>query len=131
MKIVKIQLTNIQSWDSDSPILELSPDAMNVIVAPSETGKSVLIKTIKEMCFANNWGYTHEGLIRRGCKSGKAMFIFENGDAVMFEILPKTQNYFVLEYERDEDGNFVPDENNELKYRIDKYIFNDLDVEIP
>jgi hypothetical protein len=105
MKIKSIKLSNIQSWDADSPELKLSSDAVNVLIAPSETGKSVLIKVLKEMCFPNNWGYNRLGLIRRGAPYGVAYFILEDDTIIGYVMQPKGQVYTILR--RGEDGKFT------------------------
>lgn len=131
MKIQSVQMHNIQSWDDNSPTLNLAEDKMNVIIAPSETGKSVLIKVLKEMCFAGAWGYTHEGLIRRGASKGLAYFFLEDGSIVVFELLPKTQNYFLVYLTYDEEGKIVVNDKEEPIYGVKKFIFSDMNVEIP
>lgn len=102
MKIKEIRLLDIQSWNAESPTLKLSNECTNVIIAPSETGKSVLIKVLKEMCFPFKWGYAREGLIRRGCQKGMALFKLENNDTVVFEMYLKTQNYYLVHQNAEE-----------------------------
>lgn len=105
MKIKSIKLSNIQSWDAESPELKLSSTAVNVLIAPSETGKSVLIKVLKEMCFPNNWGYNRMGLIRRGATYGVAYFVLEDDTIIGFIMQPKGQIYTILR--KDENGKYV------------------------
>lgn len=80
------KLENIQSWSEDSPVIELSSNLPNIVVAKSETGKSVLIKMLKEMCFPGRFGYSNESLIRRGCDSGRLALLLDNGDVIIYEI---------------------------------------------
>ena len=96
MKILGYTLQNIQSWDEDSGIVPLSTDRMNVIIAPSETGKSVVIKILKEMCFAGKWGYTWSSLIKRGSDWGKAAFLMEDGSAVIYIIWRNKVRYILM-----------------------------------
>lgn len=86
MRIRGYTLIDIQSWDDKSGIVELDYDSMNCIIAPSETGKSVVIKILKEMCFPGNWGYTRRSLIRRGATCGQAVFFMEDDTAVIFKL---------------------------------------------
>lgn len=104
MKIVGYVLQDIQSWDANSGTIPLAQDRMNVIIAPSETGKSVVIKILKEMCFAGNWGYTWTSLIKRGAKNGTAVFIMEDGSAVIYVIWPNKVRYAIM----DKDPNVQP-----------------------
>ncbi len=97
MKIVGYILQNIQSWDMDSGTVPLSQDRMNVIIAPSETGKSVVVKILKEMCFAGNWGYTWNSLIKRGAESGTAAFLMEDGSAVVYIIWRNKVRYVIMD----------------------------------
>ena len=98
--IVNYRLENIQSWSSDSGTVELSTDKINTLIAKSETGKSVIVKMLKEMAFPNNWDYTLTSLIRRGCKFGRVAFgltdgcicvydIYINGDRIHTLLTPK------------------------------------------
>lgn len=94
LKIKSFRLVNIQSWDNETPTIELAEDK-NVIIANSETGKSVLFKVLKQMCFNNVWGYKNTELIRQGASKGLAVFDLINGNRVVFELLPNTQNYYL------------------------------------
>lgn len=96
MRIKGYVLKNIQSWDDKSGVINLCDDKMNVIIAPSETGKSVIIKVIKEMCFAGNWGYTWESLIRRGADFGVVAFVLENDCIVTYHIWPNRVRYAII-----------------------------------
>lgn len=96
MRIVGYKLQDIQSWDEKSPSINLSTDRMNVIIAPSETGKSVVIKVLKEMCFSGKWGYTWESLIRRDKKRGVAMFVLEDGTIIAYFIYPRAVRYSII-----------------------------------
>lgn len=93
MRIRGYTLIDIQSWDKESGIVELDYDKMNCIIAPSETGKSVVIKILKEMCFPGNWGYTRRSLIRRGAECGQAVFFMEDDTAVIFKIWVSKVSY--------------------------------------
>ena len=95
MKIKAYMLRNIQSWDNNSEIISLSSDTMNVLIAPSETGKSVIIKVLKEMCFAGNWNYTWESLIRYDAEYGTACFILEDDSIVMYYIWRDKVRYYI------------------------------------
>lgn len=96
MKIIGYTLQNIQSWDEQSGTIQLSPDRMNVIIAPSETGKSVVMKILKEMCFAGNWGYTWNSLIKRGADCGIAIFHMEDGSAVVYMLWRDKVRYAIM-----------------------------------
>lgn len=96
LRIVGYKLQDIQSWDEKSPSINLSTDRMNVIIAPSETGKSVIIKILKEMCFSGKWGYTWESLIRRDKKRGVAMFMLEDGTVIAYFIYPRAVRYSII-----------------------------------
>ncbi len=100
LKIKSFRLIDIQSWDNDSPAIELAEDK-NIIIANSETGKSVLFKVLKQMCFNNVWGYKNSELIRQGSSRGLAVFDLLNGNRVVFELLPNTQNYYLCTLESD------------------------------
>lgn len=93
LKIKSFRLVNIQSWDNNTPTIEFSEDK-NIIIANSETGKSVLFKVLKQMCFTV-WGYKNSDLIRQGASKGLAVFDLINGNRVVFELLPNTQNYYL------------------------------------
>lgn len=93
MKIKRYLLKNFQSWGEHSSEIALSPDTVNVFIAPSETGKSVVIKILKEMSFGFNWGYTPRGLIRRGCTQATAIFELANDNLIIFELTLKNRTY--------------------------------------
>ena len=101
MKILGYYLMNIQSWDDSQQFIQLAYDKMNTIIAPSETGKSVVVKILKEMCFPGRWGYTRESLIRRGCEFGTAVFIMEDTSQVVFSFNKSVVLYSII----DTDGN--------------------------
>lgn len=97
MKIIGYTLKDIQSWDDKSGTIPLSSDKMNVIIAPSETGKSVIVKILKEMCFSGNWGYTWNSFIRRGKSCGTAAFLMEDGSAVIYNIWRDRVRYIIMD----------------------------------
>lgn len=96
MKIKHYMLKNIQSWGEKSKAITLAPNKMNVLIAPSETGKSVIVKIIKEMCFAGNWGYTWDSLIRRGCEFGAVAFVLEDETIVSYHIWRNKVRYAIV-----------------------------------
>lgn len=100
LKIKSFQLVNIQSWGDKSPVINLGEDK-NIIIANSETGKSVLFKILKQMCFNNQWGYNNADLIRQGCSKGFAVFDLCDGNRVIFELFPTTQNYYLFYVDSD------------------------------
>ena len=97
MKIIGYTLKDIQSWDEKSGTIPLSSDRMNVIIAPSETGKSVVVKILKELCFAGNWGYTWNSFIRRGKSCGTAAFLMEDGSAFIYTIWRDKVRYIIMD----------------------------------
>ena len=114
MKIKGYKLYNIQSWDDKSSVVNLSENTMNCIIAPSETGKSVIIKMLKEMCFPGNWGYTRESLLRRGADYGYAMFFLEDDTVVTFRIDKSNYSYMVFYKGNQEDykcWSYKPNDN--------------------
>ena len=96
MKIKGYLLKDIQSWDDKSGAVSPATDRMNVIIAPSETGKSVVIKVLKEMCFSGQWGYTWSSLIKRGASFGVAVFILEDDTMVCYYIMPFMVKYVLI-----------------------------------
>lgn len=142
MFIKSIKLIDIQSWDKTSPVINLAYDRMNTFIAPSETGKSVVIKVLKEMCFPNNWGYNRMGLIRRGCTSGTALFTLEDDTVIVFIMFKNGQKYAILT--RDGDKYNSKEFNNETEIpeevadlmgliidRKGKTVINVIDKEMP
>lgn len=106
--IVCYKLENIQSWSSNSPIVELSGSLPNVIIAKSETGKSVFVKVLKEMCFPGSFDYTNSSLIRRGCNSGKLVIMLDNGDVVIYEMFRNNhhRHQYLEKIQNSKDGSY-------------------------
>lgn len=121
MRIVGYKLQDIQSWDEKSPSINLSTDRMNVIIAPSETGKSVVVKVLKEMCFSGKWGYTWESLIRRDKKRGVAMFMLEDGTVVAYFIYPRAVRYSIIYSDKEKQNktwDFFDPNNTEIPEEV-------------
>ena len=96
MRIIAYQLIDFQSWDESVGVIELELDKMNTIIAPSETGKSVIIKVLKEMCFSGVWGYTPRSLIRRNAPCGQAVFYLENNTIVVYKLFLNKIAYYII-----------------------------------
>jgi len=113
LKICSYMLINIQSWDKTTQHVDLSDTNVNVIIAPSETGKSVIVKILKEMCFPGHWGYTSQSLIRRGCNNGTAVFFLGDGSkAVTFTIERSYITYQILTENKEDDRIWKLNYNN-------------------
>lgn len=106
--IVCYKLENIQSWSANSPIVELSNNLPNIIIAKSETGKSVFVKILKEMCFPGSFDYTNSSLIRRGCNSGKLVIMLDNGDVIIYEIFRNNhhRHQYLEKIQNSKDGSY-------------------------
>lgn len=64
-----LRLKNIQSWKDATIDLDIG---LNVIDADNETGKSVIMKAFRKICFYNFFGRgSNEVLIRRGTECGE------------------------------------------------------------
>lgn len=135
-KIQKVRLKNIQSWKDGEMVF--SEDRMNVLKARNESGKTVLFKVFRQMCFPNFWGRTGRAkLIRRGCDKGVLEIDLASGTRVIFEMY-KTFQIYILH----KDGeiltwkqNSLPEEiKKELGWYVDEknqILLNILDLEVP
>lgn len=89
--ITNIRLVNCQSW-SDCTI-DLSK-GFNVIVAPNNTGKSVLFKILKITASPNFYkAKKRRKLIRWGCTDAKALYAFDSGAQAVVIIQPNNVIY--------------------------------------
>lgn len=140
-KIRSITLYNIQSWaDGERQTLDLSLEDVNVIIARSETGKSVIFKIFYQMCFPDYWKYKSENnLLRRRCMEGKAIYELADGTILTFVFNHSTQHYEMKHPGEDEATIYwnaeIPEEvNRELGLIYDKdlrMILNVLIKDIP
>lgn len=96
-KITSFQLKNIQSWGSNIDPLEVSQSGMTVLRARSETGKSVLFKVFRVVCFYGRDRKSRLALIKRGCDSGSLTLWLSNGASVQFEVTKKKVIYRLRE----------------------------------
>lgn len=93
-RLVAAKLENIQSWQKDSQVIHFTPEVVNVIRAPSETGKSVFFKVFYQMVFPNYYKYkSRNDLIRKGCSSAQATYWLENGTIIKFFLEHSTQHF--------------------------------------
>lgn len=79
MRITKVSLLDIQSWAGENE-LELSPASLNILKAPSETGKSTSTRFLMKFC-QDLPDYTD--IIRSGCESGGMIFEYEDGSKLL------------------------------------------------
>ena len=87
-------MVNIQSWNGNTKIMEFSEDRLNVIIGKNETGKSVLFKVFRQMCFPTFFGRTgRKDLITTGKEVGSLGLILSNGTAITFIIHKSFQIY--------------------------------------
>ena len=95
MKIKSYSLRDIQSWSKDnSQTIKLEEEKLNVIIGRNETGKSVLFKVFRQMCFSNFYGMKgRRSLIRRGCPYGDLIMQMEDNTIIQFRIYPTSQVY--------------------------------------
>ena len=69
-------------------------DKMNVIKGRNETGKSVMFKVFRQMCFSNFLGKNgRRTLISRGKERGDAIITLTDGTRIIFEMYPTYQIY--------------------------------------
>lgn len=93
-KIRRAAMTGFQSWEELE--VELSDEALNVFIADNETGKSVLFKVFRMMCFPGFWGRDgRKVLLRRGFNFGYLTLETFEGYVVVF-IMHKTFSEFYL-----------------------------------
>lgn len=86
-KIVKVVLDNFQSWVKDSGPLEFKEDVLNMIKARNETGKSVMFKVFKQMCYPGKGGnLARLDLLRRFCRTATATIYMSDGYIIRFVI---------------------------------------------
>lgn len=86
-KIVKVVLDNFQSWVESSGPLEFKEDVLNMIKARNETGKSVMFKVFKQMCYPGKGGnLARLDLLRRFCKTATATIYMSDGYIIRFVI---------------------------------------------
>lgn len=99
-----IELINIQSWGDNPKIkIDFDSDKLNVIKGRNETGKSVMFKVFRQMCFSNFLGKNgRRTLISRGKDRGLAIISLADGTVIRFEIYPTYQIYRMSELDKDE-----------------------------
>ncbi len=130
-KISKVEMCNIQSWKHVVFNLE---EGINVFKARNETGKSVLFKVFRTMCFPKFYG--RKVIIRRGCDQGKLILTMFNGSVIEFNVYLTSQTYTLHK-----DGStqswkqdFLPEEiREELNWFVDKdslILLNLIDLEM-
>lgn len=139
--IKSIRLFNIQSWgDSKDTKLNLSQDKVNVIVARNETGKSVLFKVFRQMCFPNFFGRTgRKDLIKRGKDEGMALITLATGETIVFEIHKTYQLYRLFNCDNEEvevwrDDTLPKVLEEKLGWYVDRefnILLNVIDLEMP
>lgn len=134
--ILSFRLLNFQSWNDKSAEIILSPELLNIIEAPNETGKSVLFKVIYNMVFPGYWSSTE--LIRTGCQ--RAVMIISLADERYVAYVLQRSHYAVTLLSTDgkqdwEDYKQFPQEVSEaLGLIVDansKIILNVIDKDVP
>lgn len=116
--IKAILMQNIQSWkgDEDKQMLVFDEDKLNVIIGRNESGKSVLAKVFRQMCFANFYGTKgRRSLLRRGCSQGLVTFRLYNGTVIHFILAPTYQMY---KMKREQDTEYMTWRQNNLPEEI-------------
>lgn len=127
--IKKITIQNFQSHENSE--LELDP-GLNVIVGPSDQGKSAIIRAIKWVLFNEPRG---NEFIRHGSNFARVTVEMSNGYIVTRERSPSKNRYTVTDPEGKSDvyegfGNEVPDEVKKA-HRIFKVVIDvDSDVSL-
>lgn len=92
--IDSVRLVNCQSWADGT--IHLASDRINVIAAPNQTGKSVLLKVLKISVAPNFYGVKkRKRIIRWGAPDAKAIYKFVDGSVVVVVIQPNRVVYFV------------------------------------
>lgn len=136
IKLTQVRLINVQSWDDLT--LHLS-DGLNVFSGKSNSGKSVMFKVFRKMCFPNFWGSgTNEEFIRSGCDKAVAALMLSTNQLVLFEVYPKYQMYYLFDENKNNIGTWkdkIPDFLLEvLGWYVDfehEYLLNLIDQDIP
>lgn len=105
MRVTSVTLCNLQSWKGENS-LELSPSSLNVLKAPSETGKSTSTRFLIKFC-QNSDDYTD--LIRSGCDTGGMIFDYDDGSSLMMLM---ERNGRMLGYS-DSEGNVIESFTND------------------
>lgn len=135
-QIHSYRMVNCQSWVDET--IELSSSLANILIARSETGKSVLFKMIRQMCFHNFHGRKgRETLISYNKDYAKLFLFLKSGVEIEFTVFKTYQIYKMTK-----DGevrtwkqNTLPEEIRvELGWFIDEeyqIIVNLIDLEMP
>lgn len=125
MRWKKIVMRGFQSWQSNTPCMDLNPCGLNVIYAENETGKSVFGKALKTCCFPRSGKFEIKDLISdNGHGDARLMIEIEDGRNICFILSPKIITYACL----DKDGNIYKEKG--LTYRWD-FSLSDPKAEIP
>lgn len=109
--ITSFQLLNFQSWNDTAAPINLESDIVNIIEGKNETGKSVIFKVLKDMCFPGYWKAA--SVIRRGCSKAVCIVYLSSGSAVAYELGHKYHiHYLISETETKSwrDSPFIPQE---------------------
>lgn len=93
-----IRMHNIQSWGEEGNVLEFEYTKVNVIIARNETGKSVMMKVFRQMCFPSFFGRSgRKDLIKRNCEFGQMDILTVDGHYITFVMFDTAQKY-ILKY---------------------------------
>lgn len=138
-KIVAFDMVNIQSWSKATETVKLSQDLVNVIIGDNETGKSVLFKVFRQMCFPNALGRTgRKDLIRENCSDGTLAMLLDTGHIIQFTIYPTKQHYMLIHPDKTNEQwtqDRLPDKIRDLLgWYIDEefnILLNVIDLEMP
>lgn len=95
-----IRLINCQSW-ADTTVY-LSPDKLNIVRAPNNTGKSVLMKMLKISTSPKFFkAKKRKKLIRWGAEQAMALYSFTDGAQAAVVVRPTTVIYMFRENENE------------------------------
>ena len=105
MLILKILLSNIKSFDADSPVIEFAP-GVNFLHGPNGSGKSTILESIGLALFNYNPYARLSDMVRHGSKTGTITIWFDPGDGKVYRSQRKigaTQSWVIYDDEDDLD----------------------------